>query len=81
MFLLLHCALGLLPLICVGKKGNVSRWSISSSKANTLPSSHHSLHLTLLSQKGLVWFVFFLIMLIILIPHNEEESRLFPLFS
>lgn len=78
MFLLLHCALGLLPLICVGKKGNVSCWSTASSKVNTLLPSHCSLHLTLLSHKVVG---FFLIMLINLIPHNEEKSGFFSLFS
>lgn len=44
--------------MCRGKKkkGNVSCWSISSSKANALPPSHCSLHLTLLSHKVVVFF-------------------------
>lgn len=40
--------MGIAALDIRRQKGNVNRWSISSSKANTLPPSHCSLHLTLL---------------------------------
>ena len=59
---LVALCIGIAALDICRKKGNVSRWSISSSKANTLPPSHCFLHLTLLLTS------FFLIMLTILIP-------------
>lgn len=49
---LVALCIGIAALDMCRKKGNVSRWSISSSKANTLPPFHCSLHLTLLSHKG-----------------------------
>lgn len=64
---LVALCIGIAALDICRKKGNVSRWSISSSKANTLPPSHRFLHLTLRLTS------FFLIMLTILIPLKKRN--------
>lgn len=74
---LVALCIGIAALDMCRKKGNVSHWNVSSSKANTFPPFHCSLYLTLIAYN----FYFIFDHGIHPVSHSKEESRLSLLFS